>query len=110
MRRKRWTDVSSQLEDLSGQVLEDGGEVDGSSRSDSLGVVSLLEQSVNSSDGELKSGLQSRGEGGMSARVGRRQQDEGRTRLTLADLEVVFLSSSPVAPTLPDFPFPPEDI
>jgi len=81
--------VSSQLEDLSGKVLEDGGEVDGSSGSDlevvkkgrrkrvskgrggrkgregedeekthSLSVVSLLEKSVNSTNGELKSGLE----------------------------------------------------
>lgn len=35
------------------EILEDGCEVDGRSGSDSLGVVALLEQSVDSADGEL---------------------------------------------------------
>ena len=37
--------VSCQLEDLSGEVLHDGGEIDGGSGSDTLSVVSLAEKS-----------------------------------------------------------------
>ncbi|KAG7218943.1 hypothetical protein INR49_019390 [Caranx melampygus] len=46
--------VSGQLEDLSGEVLEDGGQVDGGSGPDALGVVSLPEQPVDTADGELE--------------------------------------------------------
>ena len=48
--------VASQLEDLSSQVLHDGSKVDGSSSTNTGGVVSLAEQTVNTSNGELKSG------------------------------------------------------
>ena len=48
--------VAGQLEDLGGQVLHDGGEVHWSSSAHSLSVVSLPEESVDTSDGELKSG------------------------------------------------------
>ena len=37
--------IARQLEDLCGQVLHDGGEVDWSSGSHTLGVVSLAEKS-----------------------------------------------------------------
>ena len=46
--------VSGKLEDLSSEVLEDGGEVDGGSSSDSFGVVSVSEESSDSADGELE--------------------------------------------------------
>ena len=46
--------VSGQLKDLSGQVLHDRGHVDGGSRSYSLGVVSLAEETVNATDWELE--------------------------------------------------------
>jgi len=48
--------VSGQLENFSGQVFKDGGEVDWCASSDSLGVVALSEHSVDSTDWELKSG------------------------------------------------------
>lgn len=48
--------VTGQLEDLSSEVLEDGGQVDGGTGTHSLGVVSLAEESVDTTDGELKSG------------------------------------------------------
>ena len=54
--------VTGELEDLSGEVLKDGSEVDGGSGSDSLGVSSLLEESGDSSDGELESGSDGLGE------------------------------------------------
>ena len=47
--------VTGQLEDLSSEVLEDGGQVDGGASTNSLGVVSLTKESVNTTDGELKS-------------------------------------------------------
>ena len=47
--------VAGQLEDLSSEVLHDGGQVDGRSGSDSLGVVAFAEMSVDTSDGELES-------------------------------------------------------
>ena len=46
--------VASQLQDLSSEVLHDGGHVDWSASTNSLGVVSLAEKTVDSSDGELK--------------------------------------------------------
>ena len=48
--------VAGQLQDLSGEVLHDGCQVDGSSSSDSLGVVALTEETVDSADRELKTG------------------------------------------------------
>ena len=47
--------ISGQLEDLSSEVLEDGSQVDGGTSTHSLGVVSLAEESVDATDGELKS-------------------------------------------------------
>ena len=49
--------VSGQLENLSGQVLDDGGEVDGGASSDAASVASLLQEAVNASNGELQTGL-----------------------------------------------------
>ena len=48
--------VSGELEDLSGEVLKDGGEVDGGTGSNSLGVSAGLHVAGDSSDGELESG------------------------------------------------------
>ena len=47
--------VTGQLEDLSCQVLHDGGHVDGGSGTDTFGVVTLPQQTVDTSDGELES-------------------------------------------------------
>lgn len=49
--------VASQLEDLSSQVLEDGSEVDGSAGTDTLGVVALAEETVDTTNGERETGL-----------------------------------------------------
>src|SRR5690242_9353158 len=49
--------VTGQLEDLSSQVLEDGSEVDGGTSTDTLGIVTLAEVTVDTTDGELKTGL-----------------------------------------------------
>jgi hypothetical protein len=49
--------VSGQLEDLSRQVLKDSGEVDGSTSTDTLSVVALAEETVDTTDGESETGL-----------------------------------------------------
>ena len=49
--------VSSELEDLSGEVLKDCSEVHGGTSTNSLGVSALLEESGNSANGELESSL-----------------------------------------------------
>ena len=49
--------VASQLEDFSSQVLEDSCQVDWSTSTNSLGVVALSEESVNTTDWECKTGL-----------------------------------------------------
>merc|ERR1719310_566113 len=46
--------VTSQLEDLSSQVLHDGGHVDGGSSSHPLGVVAFAEETVDTSHRELE--------------------------------------------------------
>ena len=48
--------VSCQLQDLSCQVLHDGGEVDRCSGSYALGIVALAQMTVDTSYGELKPG------------------------------------------------------
>ena len=61
--------VASQLKHLSSEVLEDGGKVDGGSSSNTLGIVALAEQTVETSNGELKSCTR-RARFGLSARLG----------------------------------------
>lgn len=45
--------VTGQLEHFSGQVFHDGRQVDRGAGTDSFGVVTLAQQTVNSADGEL---------------------------------------------------------
>jgi hypothetical protein len=47
--------VAGQLKDFSGEVLHDGGQVDGGASTDALGVVALAEKAVDTADGELES-------------------------------------------------------
>lgn len=49
--------VTSQLEDFSSEVLEDGSQVDGSTGTNTLSVVALAEQTVDTTDGEGQTGL-----------------------------------------------------
>ena len=49
--------VASQLENLSSQVLENGSQVNGSTSTDTLGIVALAEQTVNTTDGESQTSL-----------------------------------------------------
>ena len=46
--------VAGQLEDLSAQVLEHGGQVDGCAGADALGIVALAQQAMHATDRELK--------------------------------------------------------
>jgi len=48
--------VSGQLENFSGQILHDGGQVDGGSGTDTFGVATFAQHTVDTTDGELKSG------------------------------------------------------
>ncbi len=47
--------VSCQLQHLSGQVFQHGGQVHGSSGTDTLGVVAFAQKTVDATHGELKS-------------------------------------------------------
>ena len=47
--------VSGQLENFSGQILHDGGQVDGRSGTDALGVRSFAQHTMDTTDGELES-------------------------------------------------------
>jgi hypothetical protein len=49
--------VTSELEDLSGEVLKDGSEVHGGTSTDALSVTTSLKEAGDSADGELKSSL-----------------------------------------------------
>lgn len=49
--------VTGQFENFGGEVLEDGSEVDWSTSTDTLSVVSLSQKSVNTTDWESKTGL-----------------------------------------------------
>lgn len=48
--------IAGQLKDLSCEVLHDGGHVHGSSGTDALSIVSLPQETVDTSHGELESG------------------------------------------------------
>ena len=49
--------VASQFENLSGEVLKDSGEIDGSAGTDTLGVVALAEETVDTTNGEREARL-----------------------------------------------------
>ena len=49
--------VASQFEDFGGEVLKHGGEVDGRAGTDTLGVVALPQQTVDTADGERETSL-----------------------------------------------------
>ena len=55
--------VTSQLQDFSGQVFENSSQVDWSSGADSVSVVSLAKETMNTSNRELKSSSERSGLG-----------------------------------------------
>jgi len=48
--------VACQLENLGGQILHDGSQIDGCTGSDTLGIVALSQQTMDPSHWELKTG------------------------------------------------------
>ena len=48
--------VTGQLQDLSGQILKHGSQVDWSSGSDAMSIVALAKKSVHTANGELEPG------------------------------------------------------
>ena len=55
--------VTGQLENLSSEVLEDGSEVDGGTGTDTLSVVALSQETVDTTNGELETSLSRSGLG-----------------------------------------------
>ena len=49
--------IARKLENLSGEVFKDCSEVDGCTSADTLSVVPALEHTVDTADGELKTGF-----------------------------------------------------
>ena len=49
--------IAGQLEDLGSEVLEDGGQVHGGTGSDTGRIAASLEESANTTNGELKTSL-----------------------------------------------------
>jgi len=49
--------ITGQFEDFGSEVLKDGSQVDGSTGTDTLGVVALAEQTVDTTNGEGQTGL-----------------------------------------------------
>lgn len=49
--------VASQLQNFGGQVLEDGGQVNGGTSTNTLGVVALAQKTVDTADGESQTSL-----------------------------------------------------
>jgi hypothetical protein len=65
--------VASQLEDFGSEVLKDGSQVDGSTGTDTLSVVALSQETVDTADRECEtrlggSGLSALGARGLAAR------------------------------------------
>jgi hypothetical protein len=74
--------VAGQLENLSSKVLEDGGQVDGSAGTDTLGIVALAEETVNTANGERetslgRTGLRVLGARGLATRLATAGHFEG---------------------------------
>jgi hypothetical protein len=89
--------VASQLEDFSSKVLEDSGEVDGSTGTDTLSVVALAEQTVDTTDGERQTGLGGATEETRVSRAGRKRRVETR----VATHDWAFLEPEALPPDLP---------
>ena len=67
--------ISSQLQNLSSEVFQNGGSVHGSSGSDtSIGSRAALEHPMDTSHGELEASLARAGNGGLSLRLKGRER------------------------------------
>jgi hypothetical protein len=49
--------ITSQLKDFGGEILKNGSEIDGSTGTNTLSVVSLPQKTMNTTDGESETGL-----------------------------------------------------
>jgi hypothetical protein len=58
--------IASQLEDFGGEILEDSGEVDGSTGTDTLSVVALPQETVDTADREGQTSLGGTAEGKLA--------------------------------------------
>ena len=73
--------VASQLEDFGSEVLKDGSEVDGSTGTNTLSVVALTEQTVDTADGERQTSLRRTAADEMSVmRKWEREYESGSDR------------------------------
>ena len=100
--------VASELENLSSEVLENGGEVDGSTGTDTLGVVTLAEETVNTADGESQTGLGRSTEGRELARIKLKRADTSLENRMKSEMErcvttydCAFLEPLALPPDLP---------
>ena len=60
--------ISSELKDFSSEVLQDGGEVDRGTSTNSRGIAALFEETTNTSNGKLKTRLRTTGGGLLGSR------------------------------------------
>lgn len=89
--------VSSQLENLSSEVLENGSKVNGSTGTDTLGVVTLAEQTVDTANREGQTSLGGTAEGvdvSMKRRYRMRNVNNLRLRVLAAASLAAGLSAS----------------
>jgi hypothetical protein len=49
--------IAGKFEDFGGEIFKDGGEVDWSTSTDTLGVVALPQETVDTADGECETGF-----------------------------------------------------
>jgi len=49
--------VTSQLQNLSSEILENGGQVDRCTGTNTLGVIALLQETMDTTNGELETSL-----------------------------------------------------
>jgi len=62
--------ITSQFEDFGGKILKDGSEIDRSTSADTLSIVALSEETVNTADWERESGLGRAALGALSTGCG----------------------------------------
>lgn len=61
--------VASQLENLGSEILEDGSQVDRGTSTDTLGIVALAQETVDTTDGERQAGLRGTTTDGICQRL-----------------------------------------
>ena len=100
--------VVSQLKNLSGQVLHNGGEVHVGTRTDTLGVVSISEKTMNTTNGKLETSPRGTS---LCLRLGlatfaTTRHDESCRSATEAESETTMKSMSTAALPIPSVPRP----